>query len=460
MALPALIVCLLFIAYLLWLDSKRRTSLSWAIWIPTFFLLVVGSRPLGYWFGESRLWNGNGLANDAAGSVADQIFFFSIIVMSLILASLRHVRWGKLFASNVPLLLFYLYFALSIFWSEDPIGSSKRLFKDFGMLFVISLILSEKNPLEAVRAVYVRCACVLFPLSAVCIKWFPTVARHFSINGTPMYTGVTTQKNTLGEIVLVFGLFLAWDCWETWPSKGRWSRLPWDRLLLLLMGFWLLQMCQSKTALLCLLMGSALLLRQGWFASKTFSRVALFGALALPYLVFFEQRFSSVIAPLVEAVGRNMTFTGRTDIWDHIRLTTVNPLIGAGYYNFWGGTGGLRVNELMGETIPNAHNGYVDLYLDGGVIGLILLFVMLVACGRRLMQGLQRHRFQRLRFAMLIAMIIYNMSESNYARLSPLWFTTVLVCVDFPYRKSRLKMKLTLSEPGKDRAPATADLAL
>src|ERR1017187_6812880 len=236
MAVPGLILCLMFIAFLLVRDSKRRGSLSWAIWLPTVFLLVVGSRPLGYWLGGSGSWNGNGLANDAGGSPADQIFFFCIIVTSLIIATSRRMQWGKLFAANLPLMLFYLYFALSISWSEDPVGSSKRLFKDFGMLFVISVIFSEKNPLEAVRAVYVRCACVLFPLSAVFIKWFPNIARSFAMNGDIMYSGVTTQKNTLGEIVLVFGLFLVWDCLETWPAKWRWSRLPWDRLLLLLIG--------------------------------------------------------------------------------------------------------------------------------------------------------------------------------------------------------------------------------
>jgi exopolysaccharide production protein ExoQ len=458
MAYPGLICCLLFIAFLLMRDSRRRTSLSWAIWIPTIFLLIVGSRPLSLWLGGTRSYSGAGLANDAEGSAVDQVFFFSMIVSSLIIATLRHVKWGKLLAANVPLLLFYLYFAVSISWSEDPMGSTKRLFKDFGMLFVISLILSEKNPLEAVRAVYVRCACVLFPLSAVCIKWFPNIARQFAINGEIMYTGVTTQKNTLGEIVLVFGLFLVWDCLETWPAKRQWSRLPWDRLLLLLMGFWLLNMCQSKTALFCLLMGAALMLRKGWFASKTFSRIALLVALSVPYLLFFSQRFSSVVAPVVEALGRNMTFTGRTDIWQHITSTTVNPLIGAGYWNFWGGTGGLKVNEEMHSIIPNAHDGYVDLYLDGGVIGLILLFFMLVAYGRRLMRNLRGDRFQRLRFATLIAAIIYNVSESNWARLSTIWFTTLLVFVDFPYLKRRLKMKPASSPLGKDQTLATADV--
>jgi O-antigen ligase len=459
MAIPGLICCLLFIAFLLVRDSRRRDSLSAAIWLPTFFLLILGSRSVSLWLGGSQNWSGAGLANNAEGNPLDQIFFFSAITSCLFIATLRHVKWRKLVAANVPLLLFYLFFAVSVAWSEDPVGSTKRLFKDFGLLFVISLILSEKDPLEAVRAIYVRCACVLFPLSVVFIKWFPNMARSFAVDGQIMYTGVTTQKNSLGETVLVFGLFIVWDYLETRPTKWQCSRFPWVHVLLLVMGFWLLQMCQSKTALLCLLMGTALMVRGGWFASKMFSRLVLLGALSLPYLLFFATRFNSVIAPIVESVGRDMTFTGRTDIWQHITSTTVNPLIGAGYWNFWGGTGGLRVNEQMHALIPNAHNGYVDIYLDGGAIGLILLFFMLAAYGRRLMKGLRRDRFQKLRFAMLIVVIVYNLSESMYARVSPVWFTTLLVLIDFPSLKAAVrKSRKSLRDVDQSIQRTTADL--
>jgi len=460
MKVPALIICLFFIAWMLRSDIKRRRTLSWAVWIPTVYLLIVGSRPLSEWLGLGHPWNGNGLVNDSEGSPVDQVFFFSFLVGSLVLATARGVQWGKFFAANAPLMLFYLYFVASICWSEDPTGSFKRLFKDFGMLFIVAVILSEKDPFEAMRAVYVRCACVLFPLSAVFIKWYPEYARSFSPEGTPMYTGVTMQKNTLGEIVLCFSAFMIWDYLESLQGKFRWSRVPWDRVLLLVMGVWLLHMCQSKTSLVCLMMATALMLRKGWFSSKLVSRVVLFGALSLPYLVFFAQKFSDVIAPVVQALGRNMTFTGRTDIWNHIDLTTVNPLIGFGYYNFWGGSGGARVNEAMQMMIPNAHDGYVDLYLDGGLIGLAILFSMLIAYGNRFIKTLERDGFQKLRFAMLIAAIIYNLSESNWARISTIWFTTLLVLSYVPSIKPVWRRRAVEGVAfDHDRTPAAAEAA-
>ena len=50
--------------------------MSAVLWLPTFFLLILGSRPLSLWLGGSRAWSSSGLANDAERDSTDQLFFF------------------------------------------------------------------------------------------------------------------------------------------------------------------------------------------------------------------------------------------------------------------------------------------------------------------------------------------------------------------------------------------------
>jgi exopolysaccharide production protein ExoQ len=435
MAPFALFLSLILSALLVVRDCRRRPSVSAAIWIPTLLMLILGSRPVSLWLGGPQIGG-----NDAERSTVDQAFHFTVLAGSFVISSSRRVNWRKHFAANPTIMLLYIFFAISILWSGDPLGSSKRLFKDFGLLFSIAVILSEKDPMQAMRAVYVRCACVLFPLSVVFIRYYPSLGREYGRGGDALYSGVTTQKNSLGEIVLVFGLFLIWDHLEARSvgAKHVWGWISWDRLILMLMGVWLLNISQSKTALVCLLIGVALITSR-WLASRMISRIVLMVALSVPFLMFFVQRFSSVIAPLVEALGRNMTFTGRTDIWEHINLTTVNPIIGAGYWNFWGGEGGRAIVRIMQVPVPNAHCGYLDIYLDGGVMGLVVLFCMLIASGWRLTANLRTSRYQRVRFAVLIAMIIYKLSESTFLRLGPIWFTTLLALIVFPSLKTTMR---------------------
>jgi exopolysaccharide production protein ExoQ len=447
----ALVVYLALAGYLIVRDCQRRKSVSAAVWIPTVLLLILGSRPVSLWVSGGKGFSVE-MGNESAANPLDQIFNLSVIVASYLVASSRGVSWSRIFKANTAIMLFYLYFAVSIAWSGDPMGSFKRLLKDFSLLFVIGVIASEKDPLEAMRAVYVRCAYVLIPLSVVFIKYFPEYSRAYTIGGEVTITGATTQKNSLGEIVLVFTLFLFWDFFETrrLGPKQRRNRIPWDHIVLLIMGMWLLHLSQSKTALLCTVAGVFLLARSGRLARTAVNRAAIVGALSLPFLLFFSQAFSSVIAPFIEALGRDMTFTGRANIWQHVTINTVNPLIGAGYWNFWGGPGGYAISQAMDTVIPNAHCGYVDIYLDGGVLGLVVLFVMLTGCGFRIVRYLKKSsdadRYLRMRLAVMVVAIMYNLSESTFARMGPIWFTTLLMMVDLPMKPAAKRVAMAMRQ--------------
>src|SRR2546426_11639886 len=61
---------------------------------------------------------------------------------------------------------------------------------------------------RSVETVIKRCAYVLIPLSIVFIKYYPELGRFYDEwTGRAFYTGVTTNKNLLVYLLLVFGLF-------------------------------------------------------------------------------------------------------------------------------------------------------------------------------------------------------------------------------------------------------------
>lgn len=445
MAPIAHLLCWIFIVVLLVRDSRRRVGVSLATWVPTLMLIVLSTRSPGDWLG---LYGGasSGFANDRSGNPIDQIFYAGVIAASLAISLIRGVKWGKIFPANSALMAFYGYFILSSIWSTYPADSLIRILKDFGgTIIVISVILSEKKPLEAIRAVYARCACILIPLSAYLVKFSP-LGKQYARAGEVTYIGAAVQKNSFGELLLVFMFFLIWDHLETRSGKGDkrvrlWSGLRWDTVVLLLIGIWLLELSNSQTSFVSLLMGLALVLRTGWLASPKVSRLVLAVALSLPILLLCTQEFSSVFTPLLESLGRDATFTGRTDIWKHITFTTVNPLIGAGFWNFWGGPGGRAIQIAMDTGVPNAHDGYLDIFLDGGLIGIFLLSCVLISCGWRLIKNLALHRYYQVGFAMLIIAIVHNVTETSFGRPSPLWFTTLLMIVNFPGLLDKLRRK-------------------
>ncbi len=442
MAGIATLLCWLFIAVLLVRDCKRRKSVSAAVWIPMLMVLAFSSRTPAGWLSNGTYAVTTGPTNEAPRSLVDQTFFATTIAASAIVASMRGVKWIKLLGANITLALFFLYFIVSSLWSAYHADSLIRALKDFGTTVpIVAVILSEKDPVEAVRAVYVRCACILFPLSFLLIRYYGQFGRQYDKSGGVTFTGVATQKNSFGELLMVFSLILIWDHLETRTATAKW---PWsgmriDILVLLVMGIWHLNVSQSKTSLLCFLIGLTLLVSMRWANSRVIGYLLLLTTLCLPFLVLLTNQFSSNMGFVLEALGRDDTFTGRADIWQHITLQTVNPLVGAGYWNFWSGSGGRAIANAIQFDTPNAHNGYLDIYLDGGLIGLFLLACVLITYGRRLIKHLPGNLFSRFRFIFLIVVIIHNLTESSFARPTVNWLTFVLVLIEFPILKGQFR---------------------
>ena len=243
-----LVACYGFIAWLFWKDMGWRKVGTRALLIPGAWIAIQGSRPVSYWLGY-----GSGESNPVT-----TLSFALFLVAAVIVLVRRKLNWGSLVQKNKAIFLIYTYLLLSVFWSEMPFASTKRLVKDFEALLIGLIFLTEINPVEAIRAVFVRVSYILFPLSVVFIKYFPHIGREANKAGENMFTGVTTQKNSLGETVFVLGLFLLWDFVAIYKGenrKGKKQQLA-IRAGMLLMGLWLLVTCDSQTSMLCLVLGA------------------------------------------------------------------------------------------------------------------------------------------------------------------------------------------------------------
>ena len=58
----------------------------------------------------------------------------------------RGLNWSALVQRNKAFFLIYVFFAASALWSEYPLVSLRRLFKDFGAVAVALMLLTERDP--------------------------------------------------------------------------------------------------------------------------------------------------------------------------------------------------------------------------------------------------------------------------------------------------------------------------
>ena len=375
-----------------------------------------------------------------SGSSLDEVVFLFLILTSLWVLSRRPINWGRLFSQNSALVAFLFFALLSLCWSGFPFITFKRWFRDLGNYLAMLVVISDAQPMEATRTVLRRLTYLLIPLSIVLIKYFPDLSNSYDAwTGALMVAGVATSKNTLGTIFLVCGVFLLWDSLIRWPDrKNRRTR----QTLVVNASFvgmvlWLVNITKSTTSEICLVLGCFVLVALRTQISKRHSR-ALKVLVPSAFLLYLLLDFGlGLNGKMAEAVGKSPTLTDRTFIWAFLLKMHTDPLFGTGYQSFWIGPRLQYFWQYSGQGhINEAHNGYLEIYLELGLIGVLLMATFLVKAYRTICRNLNNgSQLAALGMAMWIILLFYNMSEA--ALEAGLLYTVFLITVVNTYAPQR-----------------------
>lgn len=169
---------------------------------------------------------------------------------------------------------------------------------------------------------------------------------------------------------------------------------PWMRLLSvagLLFGFFILFAAKSAGSIVfCGPAIVAMLLVRGVSLAPPGARAValiLAGLIALPAgaaLYYLD------LSTILDALGKDSSLTGRTDLWDAARrLIDQRPMLGVGFQAFWR-IGNPEAEELWfishvaSGSGFNFHNLYLNIAVDLGYVGLICLSSLLLSIAARL----------------------------------------------------------------------------
>jgi len=419
----ALLIFASYIAWLLVSDVKRREGLSIHLWVPVLWVALVGSRPVTSWFSGGPSSDDLARSYDEGNSI-ERMVYLVLIFYALCVLIRRNVRLGAFAKANLWLLIFFLYWLCSVFWADSSLIAFKRWFKDVGHVVMSLVILTEANPAEASKAVFARVAAVLAPVSLLLIKYFPDQGRVYHVTGEMLMTGVATHKNSLGVMLLVCGMFMLWD-WFT--NKSR--RTLASASLVALMT-WLLVESKSATSIVCAAFGALIfVIFRSAFAQRHLFKLET--VVLISAMVVLTDSGSDLLRYLiVDILGRDLTFTTRTDFWPMLIAMNPSDMFGSGFGSFWTGE---RLEQLYKNyRIVQAHNGYLETYLNGGFIALALLIVLLLSAMTSANRALTRNEpFGAIRMVFVLITIIYSVTEASFNTLSILWFAFLLNTVRY-----------------------------
>jgi exopolysaccharide production protein ExoQ len=439
---PAGIATLVFAAGILGLfllDRDPKSHTSKALWIVLLWISLAGSRSLGMWIdtlhqvpiGDSK----SSTEQLTEGSPLDRLAYSGLLLMGLIVLVTRRERVLSILKANWPLVAFSLYCAASVSWSDYADVAFKRWIKSLGDFVMVLIILTERERHAAIKRTLVWMAFVLIPISVLFIKFYPDLGRGYNPwTWLPYYTGVTTNKNELGRLCLVLGLAIVWRLLAALRADKPAAR---NRQLLvftplLAMVLWLFWMAGSMTSLSCFVMASGLMVACRFrFAARNPWVVhgMVFTILAASFSALFLDMGGSVL----QTMGRDPTLTGRTEIWKLVLGMAGNPLLGTGFESFWLGKRLEKMWSLYWWHPREAHNGYIEMYLSLGWLGLLMFAVVVVTGYRTVSSALRRNAEEgALRLAYFVVVVAYNFTESAFGPLNLIWIFFLLATFSVP----------------------------
>ena len=424
-----------FVVFLFRRDIRERPNVTGALWIPLIWFLIICSRQPSEWLDIFGFRSGAVTLEE--GSPFDACIYFALIAAGAYILKKRQIQLSEIIRQNKWLTIFFIYCFLAIFWSDFPFVAFKRWIKVIGHPMMALIVLTDPDPEESLTRLMKRCAYIIVPVSILFIKYYPEWGRGFdSWTGEAFNTGITTNKNGLGADCLILGFFFVWHLLQTWslePGKARRNELFLTGGFLLGI-WWLLSMAQSSTSLVSLFIGVLIVAVVGL---RFVNRRLIGTQIAVTAIVcILAQSIFGVWKAFLQFLGKNETLTDRTDVWRDVLQIHINPLLGAGFESFWLGD---RL-KIMWEKWPfhpnQAHNGYLETYVNLGLIGLFLLIGLFVATfwkSRR--ELLTNFQFGRFRLGFLLAIVAYNWTEAAFKNISATWFVFYIIALDYPQRQ-------------------------
>ncbi len=349
----------------------------------------------------------------AQSNALNQLFWLGVLGLTLI--SLRHSfpLLRRLFTLPIVWFIgFYLAVAVaSVLWSPVPGIAFRRV----GLqIVVVSSLLIAMVTSDSKRAI----------LDNVFIVICATITINFLAVATQQpgplgYEGIYAQKNGLGGVAaisLIFCLYfiLLYSGWRRVAALGVAG-----------MAIIELVVSQSKTSLgLALLLPSVagvIVFFGGKFRVSS-PVLVLFGVATLIIgWLFGAYLFRYSFADLSMLLFKDVTFTGRTVIWEFVlEIISRRPMLGQGYASFWGaGADSIVIREAPGFLVEllQAHNGYLDVMVETGVVGFSIL-LCIILCGFWSAERAIRidGRLAWLAWSLLLFAICHNFLESSWFR--------------------------------------------
>jgi exopolysaccharide production protein ExoQ len=246
------------------------------------------------------------------------------------------------------------------------------------------------------------------------------------------WSGIYTHRNPLAKMMVLAVLAFVF--------RKRFGGSPFLSYAGIALAITLIALSRSATAIvvlacmMCVLRASNML---RWKRAKKIKAIIVVLSLIVGVVMWVIANTSTI----VEFLGRDMTLTGRIPLWIICGFLGLHrPWFGYGFNGFWRGYDGpsAAVWKIVGWAPPNAHNGFLDIWLSLGLVGLALFFLFFIPLLWRAVRAIKTNAPPEALWPLccVVFIVLYNLDETDlFYQNSIIWTLLVAAAVSVSRQK-------------------------
>jgi exopolysaccharide production protein ExoQ len=336
-------------------NKKSPSKIEYVLNIYILFLTSAALLPL--------LFTGDFTHSEVVNNPLISICWLIGYAITLSLFVLNYKKVLALLINELFLLLICIYVFFSTIWSfeqELTLRSSLILF----WALIYSAYLASKFTFPQI----IKLLSISFSLMIGLSFLFGIILPEYGVmrnDHEGAWRGIFIHKNSLGRMMVLSAVIFMLFQNKTVKYTGFFASI----LLLIL--------STSKTALIICIAILLLIPFYRWLRGNNYIVIPIYicTAFILTAIVFL---ILNNLETIFTGLGKDMTLTGRTDLWAAaLGKITEHLFLGYGYSAFWLGWYGesAYVWRSIGWEAPHSHNGFLDVWLEIGIIGLLLFLI-------------------------------------------------------------------------------------
>ncbi len=355
-----------------------------------------------------------------------------------------------LLKSNLGLFLYLFLLSLSFSWSDTPIHTLKYSLVWLGTTIVNSYIIKQFSFSEVANFLK-----YVLAVTAALSTYYSMFRPGIGINPVKnSWQGILAHPNPLAALMAFSAILWGIEAFEN--SKNRAIAV-----FMTLFSLYVMQRCESGGGRVQFILGILMVMSVSFLKKLPFQWayffVIIFMILSIAGFIIITDNLEAIV---VDGLGKDLTLTGRTPVWELLFAEKISkrPVLGYGFHGFWQpwrGADNPAANHISGQLLmpngwapPHSHNGFIEIILDLGYVGFFCFAISFFTALADAVRYLTRPQPPRtpmiesiLPMLLLVFIIFPNLTEIPLVENNHNWYYYVFVVVGLSIKNSGKNLK-------------------